>query len=244
MSKQTNAVQQSTQYDKFKFLLNNREANRGHIELLKKSFEEVGNLTAVQPILVNDKFEIIDGQHRFVACRELNLPVFYTQVAGLTVDDARKMNILHKGWTVDDYARSYALGGKKNYQTYLSLREEYPTVSHTQLLLYVYPEYRNGIFADFRNGDLEIEDLGAARDMLDKLVELQEALDNRHNGRAFQVAFRHIVVSPYYNHGHMMKKAKTVGTSLPRLGQITDYALALENLYNHSVSKKNHVRLY
>jgi hypothetical protein len=67
-------IQVTSDYDQFVIMEANREQNRGHIEAIKAAFGEMGNLTRVQPILVNERFEIIDGQHRFIACKELGEP--------------------------------------------------------------------------------------------------------------------------------------------------------------------------
>lgn len=120
-----NVIQSSKDYNKFSFIGANRDTSRGHIENLKKAFEENGNLTEVQPILVNDRFEIIDGQHRFNVCKELGVEIYFTQVPGLTVHDARSLNILHRRWHLSDYIESYARAGDTNYQELLQLHEDY-----------------------------------------------------------------------------------------------------------------------
>ena len=49
--------------------------NRQHIEKLKKSIKNKG---LINPIMVNQKLEIIDGRHRLKACEELGVAVKYT----------------------------------------------------------------------------------------------------------------------------------------------------------------------
>ena len=73
-----NAKQQSTNYDEFRTLNANRNVSENHVKQIKAAIETVGNLTEVVPIIVNENKEIIDGQHRFEACKELGLPIFYT----------------------------------------------------------------------------------------------------------------------------------------------------------------------
>lgn len=69
-------INMSQRYDKFKFLNLNRKINKSHVEELKelnrgkKRFE-------LFPIVVDKEMNIIDGQHRYQACKELNIPVYY-----------------------------------------------------------------------------------------------------------------------------------------------------------------------
>ena len=63
-------------YEKFSIKSYNRNLNRNHINELKEKFATIGYKDYL-PILVNENYEIIDGQHRFVACKESGLPIVY-----------------------------------------------------------------------------------------------------------------------------------------------------------------------
>src|ERR1700683_3981387 len=101
-------IDSSRDYGSFKLMRANRDVDEGHLNTLRKSFEANGNLSKINPILVNEKKEVIDGQHRLLLCEALDLPVYFMAVPGLTVTDARSMNVAQKTWTVRDYAKSYA----------------------------------------------------------------------------------------------------------------------------------------
>lgn len=237
-------IQSTTDYKKFTFIDTNREVNRGHVEALKRAFEEVGNLTAVQPILVNEKFQIIDGQHRFVAASELGAPVFYTQQQGLTVNDARSMNVLQKGWNVDDYAQSYAKSGHRPYQVYMKLREDFG-YTHSIILAYsaVNGAFKGG-FAEFKRGEFEIEDEALTRDRLNKLEEIADIMPVVYGSRDFAYAFLKVLVNENYDHERMVEKARSAGATMRLYGSVTEYLRALEDMYNLHYSENNRTRLY
>ena len=67
-------INYTSNYGMFKFLDQNRETMDKHIADLAASIKESGQIHA---IVVNDKFEIIDGQNRFKACKLLGVPVMY-----------------------------------------------------------------------------------------------------------------------------------------------------------------------
>jgi hypothetical protein len=240
---ESGVVYQSRDYDQFTFMEANRDQNRGHIEALKRAFAEIGNLTEVQPILVNENFEIIDGQHRFVAARELEEPIYFVIRPGLRVTDARTMNILHRNWTIDDYARSYATTDP-NYQKYLELREDYG-FSHTITLSFSLGDETPGMHATFRKGEFTLPDLPAARARLDKLSDIVEILPRLRRDNAFARAFLKVLQTPSYDHDRMVRKVTQVGEMILRkYGSFAEYQRALEETYNYNMSESNRVRLY
>lgn len=111
----------SSDYGAFKMLEFNRELHRGTIERIKLCMAEVGFLP-IHPIIVTKDYEIIDGQHRFVAARELGIPFYYMITDGAT-DTAKAMivsNTNKRSWTPDDYTNYYA---KLNNPYYIGLQD-------------------------------------------------------------------------------------------------------------------------
>lgn len=236
-------VIETKEYGKFKFLTSNREQSRGHIETLKAAFQEIGNLTRVQPILVNEKMQIIDGQHRFTAAQELDQPIFYTVYPGLGVVEARSMNILHRNWKADDYARSYALSGYKSYRQYLGLKEDYG-FGHSVILAYVENIWgKSRLFKDFREGNFVMQDIDKA---VDRLENLSEAVDKAPimAKKPLAISLLRFMQSEEYNHTLMLKKLEKYGYKLVKVDDVETNLRQLEDIYNHGVSLTHRVRLY
>mgnify|MGYP000893374830 CR=1 FL=1 len=243
MSRKKQAViKNTTDYDKFTFIENNRETAKGHVKLLKDAFEEVGNLTEVQPILVNEKYQIIDGQHRFKAARELHQPIFYTVVNGLGINEARSMNILHRNWTTIDYARSYALEGRKPYIEYLRYTEEYE-LPHAIFLEVCYPSKPRGLFKDFREGRFEIQDKKQVEETLTKLEDIFEILPQAKH-RPFAIAMVKAFGMPEYDHKRMVNKLRLNSGLFEKYVTVPDNQRLIETIYNYSMREQNRVRLY
>lgn len=238
-----NQVNRTTNYDQFVFLEANRDQSRGHVEALKRAFDEIGNLTRVQPILVNDNMEIIDGQHRFVACKELGEPIFYTVVPGLGVNDARQMNILHRGWTIEDFARSYAAAGDPNYQKYLELREDYG-FNHSILMNYITnSQGSGGEYKEFRVGNFVMPDIQEVRSRLTRLAEAGEFVPMV-SDRYFARAFLRAQQVEGYDHKRMLRKLELHQNLLRRYASTEDYLRMLEEIYNHQMQESSRLRLY
>jgi len=73
-------VQTTMDYSMFKPIDGNRNKNELHIARLKTSMA-LNYLFTV--IIVNEKYEIIDGQHRFECIKDLGLPLYYIMCKGL-----------------------------------------------------------------------------------------------------------------------------------------------------------------
>jgi hypothetical protein len=115
---------ETQEYSKFKFLKTNREINPHNVERIKASIEEWGIIPG-RPILVDKDYNIIDGQHRFVAIKELELPVQYEYVDGDVIGKTMALNSNQQHWLAIDYVRSFAASGNLEYQKVLEFHEKY-----------------------------------------------------------------------------------------------------------------------
>lgn len=243
-SKISNVIQETTDYKKFNVLSANRDTARAHIEGIKKSIERNGNFTQFSPILVNEKFEIIDGQHRFTALTELGLPVFYIVTKGAGVAQAREMNKLNKGWAMMDWAKTYAVSGYRSYRNFLRLVEEYPSMSPTVLLQYAVGGYETGMFAEFRDANLVLPDqaLPGARARIDALSEAAEIVPEISNGTMAE-AFLVAMSTPGYNHKRMLNKLREV-PKVEKYASKQDNLRNLEDIYNYHYTASNRLRFF
>lgn len=77
------------------------------------------------PILVNEKYEIIDGQSRFEAYKALGTPVLYIMQAGLDIDDVIRLNTTASNWSKLDYVECFAELGEEPYILLLDIKKQY-----------------------------------------------------------------------------------------------------------------------
>lgn len=114
-------------YDIFKRLAGNRLVNQKNVETIVKNIEQNGLLPTV--VIVNEKMEIIDGQHRVEAFKRVGAPVIYQIFEGLTLEHCIAMNVSGKKWDLKDYIQSYAEQGSEDY-IYLSKKiAAYPLIN-------------------------------------------------------------------------------------------------------------------
>ena len=83
---------QTKDYDIFQIIEGNRPVDEKHVKQLISNMTKYGNLTPNFPIVVNEAIEVIDGQHRIAALKELGWPVFYQVQADLGLDTVQGIN--------------------------------------------------------------------------------------------------------------------------------------------------------
>lgn len=93
-------------YDMFKRLEGNRSVTELRVKKISNSIKTVGYV--MNPIIVNERFEVIDGQGRLEVLRRLELPVYYIVVNGIGRKECIAMNINQTNWSLYDYIQSYA----------------------------------------------------------------------------------------------------------------------------------------
>jgi hypothetical protein len=125
MVKHSNQVHTTTDYFLFKPIDGNRNKNLLHINRLKKSMNQNYLFTV---IIVNEKYEIIDGQHRFEVIQELQLPLHYIICSGYGLTEVHILNANSKTWNADDYLEGYCKLGYKDYLIFADFKNKYQQI--------------------------------------------------------------------------------------------------------------------
>lgn len=231
----TNQVKKTTDYGQFIYLAGNRTVAKSHVQDLIKSFEKSPELAGLRPMLVNEKMEIIDGQHNLQACEALELPVHYVVVPGLTLETAQLLNAYQRPWKFMDYAHSYAMGGNQNYATLIKFTHEY-SVPAAVLAVYLAGGRNKGASKRFKSGDFVIGDAKVAETKLDMLSDFEFVSDFWNSG-PFAMAFWNVLKFDGYDHKRMITGAK--GAGVRRQGTRVDYLRELEKAYNFGKPSSN-----
>ena len=117
----------TTNYSMFGQIGGNRILDTSNLSKIKQSLSKKHIKTsAVICILDSDDpikpLKMVDGQHRFEACKDLNIPVSYVIDDSLTMasilNDITLLNTASKEWDVSDFMNSEAQKGNQNYVLY------------------------------------------------------------------------------------------------------------------------------
>lgn len=127
-------IQVTRNYDKFSYILGNRDILTRHVANLAQSILNK-NMLAQNPIIVNEDYKIIDGQHRLEVARNNDLDIYYIVVPGANLKEIITLNSYSKIWNSKDYINSYAKQGNKNFIWLNYFMEKYAISISTALLL-------------------------------------------------------------------------------------------------------------
>lgn len=148
-------VRRTFNYSMFKFLDENRTYE--HAKVVGKSIDKIGLLPI--PIVTDEFRRIHDGQGRFIACRQRNLPVYWIEVQGLSMDDTRELNSTSTKWKTGDFIHSYATGvdRKMDYVYLENLQKQFPQFGNV-VITYAIDEHGCGSYAPkIRSGEFECD---------------------------------------------------------------------------------------
>lgn len=108
-------IHKTNDYSMFKHLKENRSLDP-RIVKEKIKILVTRNKMKTNPIQVTKDFYIIDGQHRFEACKLLGLDVYYIVDEDFMPMDLQVLNNSTNKWDSKDYIKFFAEQGNKNYQ--------------------------------------------------------------------------------------------------------------------------------
>lgn len=107
-------IYQTNDYDKFKFDKVNRQINKNRVHQLARQIQEM-KVSALPIIIVNSDYVIIDGQHRFMAMKELGLPIFYYVDQSAGIKSIIEINSKQNRWKTDNFIHAFAQEGNETY---------------------------------------------------------------------------------------------------------------------------------
>jgi hypothetical protein len=232
-SKKT-VLHKTKKYEKFNLVVGNRPLRESHIQKLMRSIREE-NLLSVRPILVNQKLDVIDGQHRLEAAKRLGVSIFYIMEKGIDVNQARTINRNTKTWSVTDFMHSYADLGVDSYEEYRRLKNRTNFSHHVLLRLLSTKPYKR-VRKDFKQGDFVIDNKEHMEKIYKQVKDFAAFYDG--TGRtSFVLAIHELNSNELYSHRRMMAKL-SARCRLRDCPTTDDYKRELEAIYNINENEK------
>lgn len=239
----TPRIEVTTEYDKFKIMSSNRLVDRNHVNRLKNEMRDNPTLLSTSPILVNEHFFVIDGQHRLVAAKELAHPIYYITVDGGGIEETRALNATQRRWTMLDFARSYAASGYRDYEQFLALNSKFPSIAPSIIRMYLAGVNNIKIETDFRIGNFTIDDIGVALEHIERLQQITDETGMKIS-TPMSRALRQIFSNPDFDFETFMLKLKNEGAQERFImhNNVRGCLRSIEEVYNYR--NQHQVRLY
>ena len=233
-------ILRTNKYEIFKELKGNREISPLRITKIINSIKNVGYI--INPIIVNEKMEIIDGQGRLEALRILKMPVDYIIQDGIGIKECISMNIYQTNWSLNDYIKSYAEKGNENYIKFRTLLNKYPEYNCFVIATALKGVSKIGA-EQFKKGNFTVSD-----DEYNRAIKKLEYLEN------FKELFDNVKGKKYYlyqsllfcydfedvDNNRMLEKMKELSSTIGIFRNISTCMDEIEKIYNKNIPKNNY----
>ena len=233
-----NQVKMTNDYGLFTFIDGNRDININQLSRLSESIDE--DYIPV-PIIVNEKKQIIDGQHRYEVVKTLKKPVYYIEIEGLKLPEVHRLNNNTKNWTATEYMNGYAKLGYPDYIQYKEFKRLYNFGHNETMALLQNTSSRSNTFKDFREGLFVIKSYKEAVRNAEKILIVKQYYDG-YKRRSFVFAMMQLFNNDEYNHAEFLHKLSFQSVKLVDCTNVKQYISLIEDIYNYH--RKDKIRLY
>lgn len=233
----TDRIYTTEDYFLFKPIEGNRNINLVHINHLKKSMKEQYLRTV---ITVNEKYEIIDGQHRFEVIRELGLPLRYEVCEGYGLQEVHRLNQNSKTWNADDYLSGYCKMGLSDYEMYKDFQDQYG-LGHGESMAILSGKNRKNVYEEFRTGTFKVINYDKSSEIADQIFRIAPYYEG-FKRRSFVFAMVSLLDNENFDMEEFLQKLRLQPMALVDCTSQTQYLALIEKIYNYRRRDKVNLR--
>lgn len=230
----TSVIVSTTNYEMFKLVGTNRIIKQRNVERLMKSFELTGGMSMSKPIIVDRNHNVIDGQHRLMACKKMGIPVHYI-VSDDKIENIPIYNTYQEKWGLEDYARYWAEQGNENYKRILAIRDRVSIALNGVLeCLVVAGGYKNEVFKEGRfvfDGDID-----KSVEYIQKILQLCYVVKGKRNVSSKMLrAIRFLSRIKSFDLDTLLEKIMRYQGKLYTCATSEEYIQMFTSLYNYKI---------
>jgi len=192
-------------------------------------------------IIVNEKYEIIDGQHRFDVIQELKLPLNYIMCKNYGLNEVHILNQNSKTWNADDYLTGYCNLGNEDYIKYRDFKETYGIGHNECMAILTETSTKSNIIDNFYNGTFKIKNFNNACKTIEKII-LIEPYYIGIKRRSFIYAMLQLFKNTNFEFTEFLQKLKCQPTALVDCANTKQYISLIEEIYNYRRREKVSLR--
>ena len=237
-----NIIYSSSQYNDFVFKKENRDIDEPFVEKMAKSFEKYGWVGS--PIEISEgadgKFQIEEGQHRFLAAKKLNIPIKFIVVPARNAYMQAEINDLNNKWKPMKFVEMYARNGVQSYKRLLNLFEQFPQYTWVEIVTAIGNSNSQQQKA-IKEGRLQLSDEKyiKARNILIDLNDIKSAMDEfGFVSHQYLKGFISLLKADAIDKDRMVEKIQKYGngvfTKVTTVDKAVDY---IERVYNFNAKK-------
>jgi hypothetical protein len=230
----------------FKNAVGNRPIDWVHVNKIITSME-TQDLHKENPIIVNLRGEIVDGQHRYEARKKLERIVYFTvcqKMGAATTTTIQLLNSSNKNWKLQDYLDSFCSQGNKDYIAMKKFLKAFPVFTISLAIELLGPNKGPTRSERFRSGQFTMVNEETCRvvakwqEEMEKLVPTKSYTRNAYFIRGLHL----IVVSQKITLAAMLKALTPQVRKLTLASGTADAVDMLLEIYNYHKTASHRIK--
>jgi hypothetical protein len=246
-------IHETQEYGKFKIDPTNRRTDDNYVEQMKRDIKQ-HNFLFEFPLVVDSDMNLLDGQNRLRAARELGVPVYYIISNNMKMKHVPLVNGRRRSWRLEDYLHHYFERGYPDYVALDRFVQSFPNVRLSDAITLCHKHDEDEVYYGdvergrekvrklFTDGDYTCNNLPFAEKVAAAARDFRAYLPQYYTHRTFVRAIANLVANPQYDHGRMMQKMSYQSAKLKPCVKTSDYMPMLTEIYNYN-QKRDWVEL-
>jgi len=183
-------------------------------------------------VVVNEKNEIIDGQHRIKAAITAGVPVEYIVSKGSGIREIIGNNVLKNQWNISTYLEHHVKQNNTHYIVLNNFLIEYPMFKFTEATMFlsngVNPAHRGA----FENGDWVAKNVKLGKQWADQIIQLKPYFEHYNRSIFVRAMIKIMSKKTEFSFDEFLHKVKLRPMMLRPCGTVDQYIEMIEVLYN------------
>lgn len=228
-----NQVLQTKNYETFRFRDDNRMIRKQHVSKLTEKMLSKGWIKGSY-VVINEKGEVIDGQHRILAAMKANVPVSYIVEKGSSFQEIRGLNQDKKNWALSDHIGGFVKDNNPNYVILEEFIKKFPDFRVTECLMFL-TNSSNAVHRDvFESGNFKVKNKEVAEKWANYIIGLKELFPKGYNKSIFVRAVLQLLSKKKeFSFEEFLHKVQLRPSMIFLCGTVEQYVGMIEDIYNY-----------
>jgi hypothetical protein len=184
--------------------------------------------------VINEKGEVIDGQHRIKAAIASGVPISYTIERKAGFEQIRGLNQSQKNWSLADHIHGFVKENNPHYLKLDAFLQEFPDFRVTEALMFL-QNSSNPVHRDvFESGEFEVKNADKAIEWAKNIQQLKPFFEKGYNKSIFVRALIKIMSrKPEFKFEEFLHKVQLRPGMIHLCGSLELYTQMIEEIYNY-----------
>jgi hypothetical protein len=241
--KQVSSIFRTTNFERYKFNSLQRVIKEKHVRNLIEKMRIHGYL-ANKAISVNERNEIIDGHHRYLAAKNLGIPMLVQVCKGMKEDSIIEANQDQVNWDKHDFTNTYAKKGNINYIELQNFMVKYPKFKMTQSLILLMNEPNaHPNKKTFQSGEFKIGSVKKAEELARKVERISTFFPKAYGSKCISALLCCEMRCKEFSFEEFIDKLSKFPDKLTPSITTKGYLEKFEEVYNYHRNKKHQIKL-